>query len=419
MEPVVNYFCNPLLLSCSKHVNVIFNYFRTHKFIDQLCKSLDDTFTSVIQNGFQIVDLVMVDRASEKQKVENGITWYSYQATRAIFTGTYKLDYHLVCVQFPGKKLFLYRDFVAFGSNEKNFEIWFRYPLSEYPVDSLSVKEDNQSAIKDIYYFVGSFVLFETDRTERTHPLVTPKFPHGTKAAILQKIVLHLGLPHTKKGGFLKDKKIQGDGTQLAILEDEAVPTIPGDTIDLAIGDYLHPYQYPGKGLEIIWIENPSVRSITIPAGWFDPSLNFYLTWYDNTQPTIRDIDPVHSRTRIRWGLGAANVGQVNQFWNWLQDRGVLVGPKTLAQLLDPRTNPPDDPNPSILPNSINPAQFLFTHIFPNLGFIIILRNPVYSIFSSESFDNLESKINRIKPSYVVYKLFRNDYNLLPLQIPT
>lgn len=76
--------------------------------------------------------------------------------------------------------------------------------------------------------------------------------------------------------------------------------------------------------------------------------------------------------TRVEFELGGFP-GDVAEFWDQFHARGV-ANPPTLAQLLDRRENPPDEPGAASLPETINPLQFLIENVLRHHAFAVRLK---------------------------------------------
>ncbi len=95
----------------------------------------------------------------------------------------------------------------------------------------------------------------------------------------------------------------------------------------------------------------------TLLGGTYKGTLTF------NTTPvsTIVTLN-VSGKTKIEWPLVTTVSSDNTLFWNVCHARGVASG-ITLANLLDSRTNPVDEPTAANLPVTINPLGFLITNV--------------------------------------------------------
>ena len=76
--------------------------------------------------------------------------------------------------------------------------------------------------------------------------------------------------------------------------------------------------------------------------------------------------------TRVEFEVGGFP-GDVREFWDQFHARGV-ADPPTLAQLLDRRENPPDEPGAASLPETINPLEFLIENVLRHHTFAVRLK---------------------------------------------
>lgn len=417
----IGYFNTPFLLSCYNHVNYLFNYFNNNKFVDQICKILDDILCSILQNCYSTVDLVELDPKTETVVEIDGDKFYKYKAECKIFFGLYRSNYKIVSIQLvDGSRLFISKDFLVNGDG-KIFEILLRYPIQSYSFNVRSIKSD-KGQIRDYFNAVGYFVLVQKlgqYQDINKHLLLPSRYPNGTEVQLRKVISEIFGLFVPDRQGLVVDKKQIGGNIWQVSLDNGCIGlTVPNDSCNnLQIGSVVKSYQYVGDGFEIFEINRENVRDVTVPARWFHPNLNGFLTWYNQDQPTFADIDPVSNKTRFRWGLGAVNSLLVNSFWEIVMERSTQPWSKTLAQLITGDLT--TDPSPGSLPFTINPAKILFEYILPKLAYILIIKEPFYSRYNNATYDLVSSKIREILPNYCTYHIYLNDYQLLPLQNPT
>ena len=91
----------------------------------------------------------------------------------------------------------------------------------------------------------------------------------------------------------------------------------------------------------------------------------------NQTVPTTVSTD-ADGRTVITWPLGGRDE-DVALFWQETHERGVLLG-RTLARILDQRTEATTEPPAEALPATINPLQFACDHLLRNHGLLLRLR---------------------------------------------
>lgn len=126
-------------------------------------------------------------------------------------------------------------------------------------------------------------------------------------------------------------------------------------------------------------------------AGFYQ-DLVFENQQYDTTVYTKKD-----GYTAIEFPV-RGNPGDVEAFWEEVHSRGVAAG-KTLAMLLDTRTNKVGQPGPLALPKKINPLEFLIKYLLRN-NFILITMKP--SKFGPKRLNlNLTYALRRLIPPHV------------------
>lgn len=95
------------------------------------------------------------------------------------------------------------------------------------------------------------------------------------------------------------------------------------------------------------------------------------LVFRNSEQAVIVEPD-VDGFTKLSWALGGFPA-DVELFWDTVHARGVSAG-KTLAMLLDTRTNITDQPTELYLPDTVNPLQFLLENLLRNNVFVLRLQ---------------------------------------------
>jgi hypothetical protein len=69
----------------------------------------------------------------------------------------------------------------------------------------------------------------------------------------------------------------------------------------------------------------------------------------------------------------------VEAFWQRTQDNGKEPGQQTLAELLDTRANPTGQPEPPVLPSTINPLEFMVDNLLRNNLFLMRMRPAAFA----------------------------------------
>lgn len=114
----------------------------------------------------------------------------------------------------------------------------------------------------------------------------------------------------------------------------------------------------------------PVLPHLTTPASFNQGATTGGITWYDEAVALV--VDVVATRTRVRFALGATSQGDLNAFWAAAQANGVANG-RTLAQALDTRTNPTNDPDASSLPLFVNPLELVCRELLAGNAWLLVL----------------------------------------------
>lgn len=116
----------------------------------------------------------------------------------------------------------------------------------------------------------------------------------------------------------------------------------------------------------------PPIASVTLGAGFLDPSIAGPLT-FNNANTPLNVTLNVLGYTKVDWALGGAPA-DVTNFFNILHTKGIAAG-KTLAMCMDNRPQPqPTQPTAFNLPATINPMLFLYQNVFRANAFTIVLK---------------------------------------------
>lgn len=116
----------------------------------------------------------------------------------------------------------------------------------------------------------------------------------------------------------------------------------------------------------------PPLSSLTLGAGFLDPSIAGPLTFSNASTPLVVTLN-VLGYTKVSWALGGAGA-DVTNFFDILHSKGIAAG-KTLAMCMDNRPQPqPTQPTAFNLPATINPLQFLYQNAFRANAWTIVLK---------------------------------------------
>jgi len=96
--------------------------------------------------------------------------------------------------------------------------------------------------------------------------------------------------------------------------------------------------------------------------------------------------------------------GDVEFFWEFVQAAGKLPGQKTLAELLDQRTNPVGQPGPLNLPTTINPMTFILNNVCKNNLFVIRVKPAAFDTDAPGL--SMFSRLRKVVPPHTTYIVF-------------
>ena len=150
------------------------------------------------------------------------------------------------------------------------------------------------------------------------------------------------------------------------VLEETDVPVV-------AIGDTVRQGSPIGTAWELTRLGPalPDLTHITTPATYHQGVTTGGITWYNANTPLI--IDTVSSRTRVRWSLGGT-LADVDAFWTESHTRGTASGATSIAQAMDIRDNPTNDPDYTSLPVYVNPLEFICRELFAGNAYLLLVR---------------------------------------------
>jgi hypothetical protein len=173
-------------------------------------------------------------------------------------------------------------------------------------------------------------------------------------------------------------EKILSDADKLNIITDSHVYQFPLLTQPVvSVGDVLHAgdpltdlfeiFEFNrGKQLPANKLQGITLGPGVLACGFWDE-----ITFDNTTVPLI--VEPnVDGYTKVSWQLGGFPA-DVEKFWDDVHRDGVVAN-KTLAMMLDVRPNPVDQPTAAMLPEVINPLQFLVDNVFRSNVFVVKVK---------------------------------------------
>lgn len=155
-------------------------------------------------------------------------------------------------------------------------------------------------------------------------------------------------------------EEVVEEGDRLLIVTDQHVYDFPaGSTALVAAGDVRRAGDLLVDTLRFFDFHRGTipveVASLTLGHEFLGAGYYSGLTFHDRDVPLQSSV--VAGRTRVEFSLDGFP-GDVERFWDEVHARGI-AGDASLANLLDVRPDPPNEPAPENLPATINPLGFL------------------------------------------------------------
>ena len=165
------------------------------------------------------------------------------------------------------------------------------------------------------------------------------------------------------------------NASQLVITDSNVYRVSNNATVTVSVGDVLHAGDSICDAIKIIEFigSNPdysSLDEITLYSNLISGSYSGGLTFKNHN--VSLDYVGLNSNGKavVKFEVIGAT-SDVNAFWTNSQTAGEASGQKTLAELLDVRTNPIGQPGPASLPATINPMTFVLSNFLKNNLFVV------------------------------------------------
>lgn len=167
---------------------------------------------------------------------------------------------------------------------------------------------------------------------------------------------------------------IADDSRGQLIATDQRIYRVPaGATVLVSVGQYLRGGENLSDAVQLVTPQDlpAEVSSVTVPAVHLDPSL---------TEPVIFEVaataltvtENVDGKTRLSWsGAGAGGTA----FFDLLHARGV-ADDQTLANYLDVRADPTDEPTAASLPATLSPFDLLCQTVWQTRNILLLFVKP-------------------------------------------
>lgn len=164
----------------------------------------------------------------------------------------------------------------------------------------------------------------------------------------------------------------------VVITDKNAYRHSPDSTPAVSVGDELHKGQFICKAGELFSPAHDTkpewLAAVSLDEALTDQVYRGGLLFIDEDLPVT--ITTEDSRTRVELDVRGFP-RTVSKFWDEVHARGVQDG-TTLANLLDLRPSPIDDPTAASLPTTENPLDFLLENILRNNALIVTIRPPEF-----------------------------------------
>jgi hypothetical protein len=191
----------------------------------------------------------------------------------------------------------------------------------------------------------------------------------------LDAVTAITGIPLAK--GDETVKELYRDKTRHLVITDKNVYAVAIQAnVSVEEGDYLTQDQSICDGLEYYEFNRgdvpASVNGVSLLKDMLPGSYIGEVGFNNKTQDLIVDSD-LNGKTKVSFALGG-HPFDVEKFWNDVHAKGLASG-RTLADVLDTRTEKVGEPTAASLPATINPFQFLIENIFRYGAFLVKIKS--------------------------------------------
>lgn len=257
---------------------------------------------------------------------------------------------------------------------------------------------------RDLFYQFGYVISQEQTSGQNYKDFINANYDamvEGTSSRTLDSLLESFAdVSFTKTDGEVVQQIFDFNGKKWVVTDKTVYSFASGSTVLVSVGDSLTKGQPLTDTLRVrdfnLGIVPADVSALAISKNFmlagFYQDLVFENQQYDTTIYTKDD-----GYTAIEFPV-RGNPGDIEAFWEEVHSRGVAAG-KTLAMLLDTRTNKVDQPGALALPAKINPLEFLIKYLLRN-NFILITMKP--SKFGPNRLNlNLTYALRRLVPPHV------------------
>lgn len=158
------------------------------------------------------------------------------------------------------------------------------------------------------------------------------------------------------------------------VATDKNVYRLPADAVPaVSVGQYLRGGENLSDAVRLVEaVDLPAdVTSLTVPAVYLDQTLTEPVIFAGGDTALIVEED-VDGKTKVSWsGTGSGGAA----FFDLLHARGVAAD-QTLANYLDVRSDPTDEPGAASLPATIDPLRLLLDTVWGSRNILVLLVKP-------------------------------------------
>jgi len=183
------------------------------------------------------------------------------------------------------------------------------------------------------------------------------------------------GVPLIAEPTETVENVLQDARSEVVITDQHAYKFPLGSNVIVSEGDVLHAGDPVVDTLQFFEFNrgevSEDIQMLAIGPGILATGYWGDLVWEDKDVDLVVEED-VDGYTKVSWELGGFPP-DVAKFWDDVHAAGVAKG-ETIANLLDVRSNPPEEPGPASLPATINPLRFLCQNLFRYHAFVVKVR---------------------------------------------
>lgn len=164
---------------------------------------------------------------------------------------------------------------------------------------------------------------------------------------------------------------ITKDNNNLVIATDKSVYKFHKNANAIvAVGDVVTAGDQLVDTVQVFELNNgtaPDVMSVTVGLGLLPGGFTGGLSFVNEERPLV--VETVDGKTKVSFEIGGWPT-DIEAFWDLVHANGLAEG-KTLANYLDVRDNPTDEPMAASLPATINPLQFLVENVLRYNAYVV------------------------------------------------